>query len=257
MEPDIAEFGFKFHMNDVNATIGLANLRHMPRIIGACRTNAAYYDTHLKGCRGVVLMPPPKPGTAPAYWLYTLRLSDGRRAAFMEHMASKGVTVSAVHQRNDVHSCVARFSSLLPKLNALAEEIVCLPVGWWLGEAECERVVSAVREFSASVETETVARALAVKRPKCIITGGCGFIGHHVVEHFAKNTNYQIVVLDKLSYASKGYDRLRNTGVFHLLQTYCVDLCQPIPPGIVVDPNPNPNPDPNPNPNPSPSPNPP
>lgn len=180
MEPDIPEFGFKFHMNDVNATIGLANLRHVPRILDACRTNAAYYDTHLKGCRGVVLMPPPKPGTAPAYWLYTLRLTDGRRGAFMEHMASKGVTVSAVHQRNDVHSCVARFSCLLPKLNTLAEEIVCLPVGWWLGEAECERVVSAVREFSANVETETVARALAVKRPKCIITGGCGFIGHHL-----------------------------------------------------------------------------
>ena len=48
MEPDIPEFGFKFHMNDVNATIGLANLRHVPRIIDACRTNAAYYDTHLK-----------------------------------------------------------------------------------------------------------------------------------------------------------------------------------------------------------------
>ena len=70
MEPDIPEFGFKFHMNDVNATIGLANLRHVPRILDACRTNAAYYDTHLKGCRGVVLMPPPKPGSAPAYWLY-------------------------------------------------------------------------------------------------------------------------------------------------------------------------------------------
>jgi hypothetical protein len=35
----------------------------------------------------------------------------------MEHMASKGVTVSAVHQRNDVHSCVARFSCLLPKVS--------------------------------------------------------------------------------------------------------------------------------------------
>ena len=35
----------------------------------------------------------------------------------MEHMASKGVTVSAVHQRNDIHSCVARFSCLLPKVS--------------------------------------------------------------------------------------------------------------------------------------------
>ena len=293
MEPDIPEFGFKFHMNDVNATIGLINLRHVPRILEAryqplpghsaplplphspatsvlhlpqalalagwalqpsprrlrahprqaCRANAAYYDKNLTGCRGVVLMPRPQPGTAPAYWLYTLRLVDGRRARFMEHMAAKGITVSAVHQRNDVHSCVARFSraaggrssspwplrvdadpislpiapgaqaaclraqrcrlgslwpasescraqdeerpilqptgSLLPKLNTLAEEIICLPVGWWMGEAECERVVSAVREFSAGVESETLQRAMAVKRPKCVITGGCGFIGHH------------------------------------------------------------------------------
>ena len=35
MEPDIPEFGFKFHMNDVNATIGLINLRHVPRILEA------------------------------------------------------------------------------------------------------------------------------------------------------------------------------------------------------------------------------
>ena len=42
------------------------------------------------------------------------------------------------------------------------------------------------------------------KGPKCLITGGCGFIGHHTVEHFIKNTDYQIIVLDKLSYASKG-----------------------------------------------------
>jgi len=235
MEPDIAEFGFKFHMNDVNATIGLANLRHIPRLVDACRDNAAYFDKQLTGCSGLQLGPRPKPGTAPAYWLYTLRLVDGRRAKFMEHMSARGITVSAVHQRNDVHSCVARFITLLPQLNHLAEEIVCLPVGWWVGEAQRERIVQAVRDFSAGVETETLKKSLAVKRRKCIITGGCGFIGHHVVEHFVKNTNYQIVVLDRLSYASKGYDRLRDTGVFHLIQTYCVDLCQPIPPGLLYE----------------------
>ena len=63
MEPDIAEFGFKFHMNDVNATIGLANLRHLPRIIEACRANAAFYDKQLIGCSGIALMPRPQPTT--------------------------------------------------------------------------------------------------------------------------------------------------------------------------------------------------
>ena len=46
-----------------------------------------------------------------------------------------------------------------------------------------------------------------------------------------RNTEWQIVVLDKLSYASKGYDRLRHTGVFHQIETYCA----PIPPGLFYE----------------------
>ena len=73
------------------------------------------------------------------------------------------------------------------------------------------------------------------KRKRCLITGGCGFIGHHVVEHFVRHTDYQVVVVDRLSYASKGYDRLRDTGVFHLIQTFCYDLTNPIPPGLFYE----------------------
>ena len=118
---------------------------------------------------------------------------------------------------------------------------MCLPVGWWLTPPDLERIVRAVRAFSATVGAEqAVPKGLGrpLKEPprkKCLITGGCGFIGHHVVEHFCRNTDMQVIVLDKLSYASKGYDRLRDTGVFHLLQTYCVDLCQPIPPGLFYE----------------------
>ena len=42
-----------------------------------------------------------------------------------------------------------------------------------------------------------------------LITGGAGFAGAHVVEHILKNTAYNVIVLDKLSYASNGLDRLR------------------------------------------------
>ena len=47
-------------------------------------------------------------------------------------------------------------------------------------------------------------RSVKQARKRCLITGGCGFIGHHVVEHFVKNADFEIIVLDKLSYASKG-----------------------------------------------------
>mmetsp|Transcript_5430 Transcript_5430/g.12503 ORF Transcript_5430/g.12503 Transcript_5430/m.12503 type:complete len:771 (-) Transcript_5430:415-2727(-) len=236
MEPDVPEFGFKFHMNDVNATIGLANLRHSQSIVERCRENAAYYNEALAGARGVRLLQPPAAGTLSSYWLYTMRVVAEARPAFISFMRERGITVSAVHQRNDVHSCVAQFKVFLPNLNQLADEIVCVPVGWWVGAAERAYIVSAVKEFSAALELPATPSPSPRKdRRRCVITGGCGFIGHHVVEHFVKTTDYEIIVFDKLSYASKGYDRLRDSGVFHLLQTYCVDLCNPIPAGLIYE----------------------
>jgi len=69
---------------------------------------------------------------------------------------------------------------------------------------------------------------------KILITGGCGFVGHHVVEHFLKNTDWEIVVLDKLNYASAGFDRLRDIAVFDekRIKVFTVDFVQPISVGL-------------------------
>jgi len=36
---------------------------------------------------------------------------------------------------------------------------------------------------------------------RLLLTGGAGFIGHHTVEHILKNTDWDIVILDRLNYA--------------------------------------------------------
>ena len=51
-------------------------------------------------------------------------------------------------------------------------------------------------------------------KKRILVTGGCGFIGHHFIEHILKNTDWDIVVLDKLNYASSGFDRLRDIKAF-------------------------------------------
>ena len=41
------------------------------------------------------------------------------------------------------------------------------------------------------------------KMKKIVITGGCGFIGSHIVEYFfAKYKKAKIIVLDKITYAA-------------------------------------------------------
>jgi len=69
---------------------------------------------------------------------------------------------------------------------------------------------------------------------RLLITGGLGFLGHHVVEHFLKTTDAEIVVLDKMTYASSGFDRLRDIQVYDDSRIHVIgcDLSQPIPQGV-------------------------
>jgi dTDP-glucose 4,6-dehydratase len=69
---------------------------------------------------------------------------------------------------------------------------------------------------------------------KILITGGCGFIGHHVIEHFLKMTTWRIMTFDKLTYAARGLDRVRDIKAFDegRMAFYAVDFTRPISEGI-------------------------
>lgn len=77
---------------------------------------------------------------------------------------------------------------------------------------------------------------------RILITGGAGFIGHHIVEHLFKNTDWQIVILDRLSYSSSGLDRLRDIEVMKQLnepgnrvKIFTADFINPIVDGLAQE----------------------
>lgn len=72
---------------------------------------------------------------------------------------------------------------------------------------------------------------------RVLLTGGCGFIGSHLCEHLLKNTDWHIVILDKLTYASNGLDRLRDIEAFceSRVSVFTTDIAKPIPPGIAQE----------------------
>lgn len=48
---------------------------------------------------------------------------------------------------------------------------------------------------------------------RILVTGGMGFIGHHLVEHIHRKTDWEIVIIDKLDYSSNSLDRIRSNGL--------------------------------------------
>lgn len=142
-EPDIEEWGFKFHMNDINAAIGVENLKHIEHLIKRHVENAAYYDENLKNVGGITLLER-QHGHQSSFWIYSLKVEA--RDEFQQMMASKGIMTSQVHQRNDQHSCVHEYRSLLPNLDSIINSIISIPVGWWVTEEQREYIVKSIKE---------------------------------------------------------------------------------------------------------------
>lgn len=146
LESNVSSWGYKFHMNDINASIGLGNLPLVESTVRAHRENGQYYNQHLSGLNGIILLDVPVDAQS-AYWIYTLLVDEQEK--FIEFMTQKGITVSSVHKRNDVHSCFREFKTHLPNLDSIEEKYMCIPVGWWLSEKERDYIVKCIQEFSS------------------------------------------------------------------------------------------------------------
>lgn len=142
-EGDIPDWGFKFHMNDVNATIGMENLKYFNEIINTHKFNGNYYNKQLINVDGVTLLENSSRKNS-AYWLYTMRVE--RRNDFMKYMSEHGVMTSRVHERNDKHTCTKDFICELPNVDMVVEDMVCIPVGWWVTNENCEYIVDLIKK---------------------------------------------------------------------------------------------------------------
>jgi len=143
IENDIPEWGFKFHMNDLNAAIGLGNFCGISQILAAQKTNAEFYGRELEECGGLQLLKTPLYSES-ANWLFTI-LVDGR-TDLIKKLAERGIASSPVHKRNDKHSCLWKSRSILPTMDSVEDKILCIPVGWWVTEEDIEYIVATIKK---------------------------------------------------------------------------------------------------------------
>jgi len=144
-EEDVREWGYKFHMNDVTATIGLHQLEFIPDILKRHRENAGYYRMRFGDLDGLSLLKYASDREG-SYWLFTMRVPE--RQYFMGEMKKAGVVVSQVHARNDLHTMFSDFKCNLPGLDEFSSEHVSIPVGWWLTEEQRKYVADSVERIA-------------------------------------------------------------------------------------------------------------
>ena len=101
-------------MNNVIATIGLAQLECLNDNVLRYIDNGQFFDKKLQNVEGLTLIPYHK-DTEPSYWLYTIQVE--RRDDFIRMMSANGVAASPLHLRNDNHSVFNAPSGKTPNLD--------------------------------------------------------------------------------------------------------------------------------------------
>ncbi|WP_417613353.1 DegT/DnrJ/EryC1/StrS family aminotransferase [Owenweeksia hongkongensis] len=143
LENNIHLQGYKYHMNNINATVGLVQLETIDQVISQYIENGKYYDKALSGVKGLELMNY-YPDSQPSYWLYTLKVE--RRDDFIKMMVDNGVMASELHKRNDLHSIFVDSKCELPNVDEFEQKWVHIPCGWWVTKKDREFIVSCIKK---------------------------------------------------------------------------------------------------------------
>lgn len=140
---DIPFAGEKFHMNDINATIALNNMKLAEENVKIAQENASYYDRELSNVPGIEITQNEK-NIFSSYWLYSILVDD--RTSFASMMGEHGIHVSRVHERLDKYIFTKPFKKELPGLDSIYDKYISIPVGWWLTRENCEYIINCIKK---------------------------------------------------------------------------------------------------------------
>lgn len=142
-EQDIKESGYKFHMNNVNAAIGLVQMKYIDGIINAHTRNGEYYDVNIVNPHVELL--DRQYESQSSYWIYSILVENPSH--FKQYMDDNDIATDVVHVRNDMYSVFAPFRTELPGLNYFASRLMHIPVGWWLSQRDLTHIVETVNKY--------------------------------------------------------------------------------------------------------------
>lgn len=149
-EQDIEEVGYRYHLTDDQAAVGLANLELAQYSVTKARLNAAWYRLRLTHVPGIRM---PDYDETCNYWLHGLIVHEDRDG-FAARMAEQGIPTSRTHARNDHHSAyaaaTARQDGDLPGVTFFDSHQINIPGGHWITQPQLEEVARAVEASVAA-----------------------------------------------------------------------------------------------------------
>lgn len=142
---DIYESGYKFHMNNISATIGLTQFNTLNKIISKHQYNSFFFDKNINN-KKIIKFKKQTESTGSA-WIYSLCVDN--KIKFKKYLLLNKIACDEVHFRNDKYSVFKKFKpkKKLYGMDFLEKKMLNIPVGWWLTKKQLNYIVKIINQY--------------------------------------------------------------------------------------------------------------
>jgi perosamine synthetase len=144
---EVATRGYRYHLSDINAAIGLRQLPRLAAFKARKQAIVRRYDAALSGLAGVRAL---RHTEAAFPFLYVVRVSDGRRDDLMSHLKERKIGTGVHYVPNHLQPLFRDRRQHLPVTEQLFGEVLTLPLYFEMTDGEVDAVIAAVRSFAAT-----------------------------------------------------------------------------------------------------------
>jgi dTDP-4-amino-4,6-dideoxygalactose transaminase len=136
--------GFRYHMSNINAAIGLAQLKKIDSFISRRREICRRYDNAFKEISTITCLPINYDEVAPH--IYVIRVKNDKRDKLMAYLQERDIETGINYIPNHLHSFYRNSSVSLPKTEKAYQEILTLPLHYGLSDEDVAKVIQGVIE---------------------------------------------------------------------------------------------------------------
>lgn len=139
---DIEETGHKYNMNNITASIGLANMEKIYEYLEHRKKLAKLYRQELADVKDIKLL---RETDGNANWLFQILVKN--RQELQEKLGKQGIETNMVQVRNDVYALFGGERSDCPNMNLLENSYLSLPIHHNISEEDVKLICQKVKNI--------------------------------------------------------------------------------------------------------------
>jgi perosamine synthetase len=142
---EVLTLGFRYHMSNINAAIGLAQLKKFDQFRQRKQTLVRRYDEALQDIPGLALLKRDYEETFPFFYL--IKVPANRRDEMMSFLKQRGIESGVHYIPNHIQPFFAAYWTELPVTELVWQQILTLPMYYEMSDEDQATVIRAVEEF--------------------------------------------------------------------------------------------------------------